>query len=87
MNREQASLGTIIVTPGAKITMDEQGVQTAALLQQYLDDAWQNEFTPAAMDGFTILRKVSAQKMPIGELWVTTEFDRQVTTISLPGEP
>lgn len=84
MTNNLASLGKVVVTPAAQNSMDEQGIQTTTLLQGHLQDNWNDLLLE---DGeFTLSRLMSAQKIPTGELWVITEFDRQVTTISLPDE-
>jgi len=88
MNELQVDLGKIIVSSKARDTMIAQGVQTATLLRQHLADNWDNDIDPmAVMNEFQVSRIMSSQKVPDGELWVITEFDCRVTTISLPDEP
>lgn len=87
MNNQQVTLGKIIVTPRARNSMAKQGIQASALLQQHFNDNWDIDFNSMSLpDDFQVSRIMSSQKMPVGELWVITEFDRQVTTITLPDE-
>lgn len=88
MNKLQVDLGEIIVSPDARDAMVAQGVQTSTILQQHIDDNWENDTDPTdEEDEFQVSRMMSSQKVPKGELWVITEFDRHMTTITLPCEP
>ena len=87
MNKYQDNLGTVVVTPAAKNSMQEQGVEADILLQQHLDSKWVGSLNSLPQtDGFILSRLMSAQKIPLGELWVITEFDSHTTTISHPDE-
>ncbi len=87
MNNYQNDLGTVVVTPTAQNSMQEQGVSADTLLQQHLDITWNESHNSLPeTDGFTLSRLMSAQKIPVGELWVITEFDSHTTTITHPDE-
>lgn len=87
MNKNQDNLGAVVVTPAAQNSMQEQGVEADTLLRQHLDISWVGPLDSMPQtNGFFLSRLMSAQKIPLGELWVITEFDSRTTTISLPDE-
>jgi hypothetical protein len=83
-------LGGVVMTPGARDFMEEQGLDASHLLARHvtgdwgdLDDHDKQANDQALSDGSRIF---SAYRIGEQKLWIITEGDRSATTILLPSE-
>jgi hypothetical protein len=83
-------LGAVVMTPGARDFMQEQGLDASHLLTRHVTGDWgdldehDKEANDQALDDGS--RIFSAYCIGEQELWIITEADRSVTTILRPDE-
>jgi hypothetical protein len=84
-------LGSIVATPGAIATLEEQGVAPRTLIDRHVSGDWlemsaddQRSNLEAIERGSRVFSRYTLANQAI--IWIITEADRSSTTILLPDE-
>lgn len=87
MNPKKGSFepGKIIVAPDALAVMVDRGVDPSLIIHNHLHSNWGTlDNAQGDGDNFFVSSLFSAQRIPGGEIWVTTTIDEAITKVELP---